>query len=414
MTNKPKTRIFVVEPRDSGGMIHYAYQMCNAFAQEGADVTLITASNYELENLPHLFRVKKQMQLWPLNDKSLDIPPKNKLDALWRKIFWNTRRVLRGIRLILEWVRLTYFLEKARPDIIQFGKIEFPFEALFLRHLQRKGLTLTQICHEFELRESKGTFLTAFSNRLYRQVYTTFQHLFFHGESNRSRFKKLFNIPDERLHIIDHGNEQLFPKPEDPNAVTQLRQRYNIPENAPVILFFGLLAPSKGLETLLKAFALAQQKTPQAHLLIAGAASKHINLSNLHKLVKKYKIEQNVTFDTRYIPIEEVGALMEMASVVTYPYWSSTQSGSLQVAYHFGRPVIATRVGGLPEVVDEGKSGLLVPPRSPEKLASAILEFTTNPALTAKMGAYAKELSETRFAWRPIARKILTIYQRQA
>lgn len=412
MESETKLRLFVVEPRGSGGMIHHAYQMCVAFAEEGADVTLVTARNYELDHLPHPFHLQKQMNLWTLKDSSLDIPPRNKLEALWRKIFWNTRRVWRGLRLITEWTRLTHYLVHAKPDIIQFGSIEFPFEALFLRYLRHKGLVLSQICHEFEPRESSGSALVEFGNRMKRQVYTTFTHLFFHAENNRSRFKELFDLPISRLHIIDIGNEQLFPQPENPKeTAASFRERYKIAPDAPLALFFGILAPSKGLETLLEAFALVHQKNKSARLLIAGSASKYIDLGKLHAIAQKNTLGEAVIFDTRYIPIEEVGVLMEMTSVAIYPYWSSTQSASLQVAYHFERPVIATKVGGLPEVVDEGKSGFLVPPRSPDELATAILKFIDNPQLTAKMGAYAKELSETRFAWRPIARKVLDVYK---
>jgi glycosyltransferase involved in cell wall biosynthesis len=98
---------------------------------------------------------------------------------------------------------------------------------------------------------------------------------------------------------------------------------------------------------------------------------------------------------------------MQMASVVVYPYLNSTQSGSLQVAYSFGRPVIATNVGGLPDAVEDGKSGFLVDPNNPEQLADKILLFINKPELTKSMGAYAKHLSETRFSWKTVAKIIL-------
>ena len=103
--------------------------------------------------------------------------------------------------------------------------------------------------------------------------------------------------------------------------------------------------------------------------------------------------------------------MMEMATVVTYPYLTSTQSGALQVAYTFGRPVIATKVGGLPEAVEDGKSGLLVSAAAPDELAQAILKLIKDPGLAAQMGMYAKHLSDTKFSWDSIALKILGIYQ---
>jgi glycosyltransferase involved in cell wall biosynthesis len=80
------------------------------------------------------------------------------------------------------------------------------------------------------------------------------------------------------------------------------------------------------------------------------------------------------------------------------------------VAYTFGRPVIATRVGGLPEVVENGRSGFLIAPGSVDELAAAMRTIITDPERTAEMGRYAKHLSETRFSWQPIARRVIDIY----
>jgi len=82
----------------------------------------------------------------------------------------------------------------------------------------------------------------------------------------------------------------------------------------------------------------------------------------------------------------------------------------LQTAYTFSKPVITTTVGGLPEAVDNGRSGFLVPPNSPRALANAILKILRNPILATEMGAYAKHLSDTRFAWSPIANEIINVY----
>jgi glycosyltransferase involved in cell wall biosynthesis len=101
---------------------------------------------------------------------------------------------------------------------------------------------------------------------------------------------------------------------------------------------------------------------------------------------------------------------MELASVVVYPYHSITQSGALQAAYAFGKPVVATNVGGFPEAVEDGKNGFLVPPRSPRELAIAISKIINDPLRGKEMGAYSKHLSETRFAWEPIAGTILDVY----
>jgi glycosyltransferase involved in cell wall biosynthesis len=408
-------KLFVVEPLGAGGMIHYAYQMSTALANEGADVTLITARKYEMEPFPHNFSVEKRLDLWTLFDpRSMEAPPQNRWQTLWRKIHWTARRGIRAARLIREWFRLTNYLLAEKPDVIQFGKINFPFEAFFLARLRRHGLILTQICHEFELREQSGP-AAALANKLYANVYSQFSALFFHAESNRARFSTLFDGPAERLHLIPHGNEGMFLSMITGSVTEEdLRRRHTIDATAPVILFFGILTASKGIPDLLQAFAQVHRQQPQARLIIAGFPTKYINIAELRQMTVDLGMAEAVIFDGRYIPFDEVGPLMKLSTVVVYPYRNSTQSGALQVAYAFGRPVIATNVGGLPEAVDDGRSGLLVPPQNPSALAAAMIKFIDDPQMAADMGAYARHLSETRYSWRPIAAKIMAVYRELA
>ena len=410
--NENPLQIMVVEPRGSGGMIHYAYQLCTALSKAGAQVTLVTADKYEMENYQHNFTVRKQMKLWSSTDSAETVKTSSRLGKVAGKIHLGVRRAMRGIRLIIEWIRLTNYLIRASPDIIQFGSIEFPFEAIFLNILKRNQLILSQICHEFELREKSSNPLTNFSIHLSRWVYDAFSIIFFHADSNQRRFLELFDIPEEKLHIIAHGNEGLFLSGRSEKITrVHMQERYGISEDLPVILFFGNLTPSKGLPDLLKAFAQVYAKEPSARLMIVGRPSKFFDMHELMRLVSDLRISDATILDARYIMMEEVAPLMEIANVVIYPYLNSTQSGALQVAYTFGRPVIATKVGGLPEAVEDGKSGLLVSASAPDELAEAILKLIKDPGLAAQMGEYAKYLSDTKFSWDSIALKMLAVYR---
>ena len=277
--------------------------------------------------------------------------------------------------------------------------------------MRRRGLTLTQICHEFELRESHQGLFSSINVRAYADIYKNFSAIFFHARENCEKFLKLYPFVDnKRTHIIPHGNSswllKYFPQTHDWG---RLRQRYGLKPGQPVILFFGLLAPSKGIEDLIEAFALVRQSS-DAKLLIAGYPTKRINIDELKRRIAELGLNEHVVLDPRYISLEEVGPLMGLATVAVYPYRSSTQSGALQVAYTFGRPVVATTVGGLPEAVEHGRSGFLVPASSPTELATGILKLVTNHELAKVMGEYARHLSETRFSWKTVARQILKVY----
>jgi len=407
-----RLRLVLVEPNGSGGLIHYSYQLCTALAEEGVDVTLITGKEYELAHLPHNFQVNNMLDLWSLFDPQVG----QNINAgawqrRWHKVRWTARRGQRAVRLISAWINLTRHLSELKPDIVQFSKINFPFEAVFLAQMRRNGLTLTQICHEFELREQHSGPFASLTSRAYADIYRNFSAMFFHAKENCGKFLSLFPfVESKKTHIIPHGNSSWlikhFPQA---NGRDGIRQRYGLKPGQPVVLFFGLLSPSKGIDDLVEAFAQVRQSC-DAKLLIAGYPTKHFNMDELKGKIAELNLTQHVILDPRYIPLEEVGALMGLATVAVYPYRTSTQSGALQVAYTFGRPIIATAVGGLPEAVEEGRSGFLVPAQSPRALAEKIIALVGKPGLAKIMGEYAHHLSETRFSWRAVARQILKVY----
>jgi starch synthase len=144
-----------------------------------------------------------------------------------------------------------------------------------------------------------------------------------------------------------------------------------------VILYFGRIEPYKGLEVLLRAFLAIQESLRTWKLVVAGigdlpisfvkGAGKHIEIRN------------------HYIPDPAVARLMDAASIVVLPYTSASQSGVVALAQAFRRPVIATDVGGMPEAIVQGKTGLLVPPGDEAKLARAIRTLALDPRLRAQM-----------------------------
>jgi glycosyltransferase involved in cell wall biosynthesis len=401
-------RIVVVEPRRAGGMIHYAYRLCAAMAEAGADVTLITSTDYELAGIPHTFAVEPI-----LRPTSRPAGPASTGGGALPAIARRVRRIGRlasALTLVLtEWVRLARRLLQLHPDVVQFGSIEHAIEAPFLHFLRARGLVLADVVHEPEIRTTRGL-RWAVDVRLYRWVYPAFHEIFLHGEANRRRFAELYpGVPSRRLHTIQMGSHIVLAPGAERDV--DLRARHGIPAEAPVAVFFGTLLPSKGIEDLLEAFVAVRARRPDARLLIAGHPSRHMEDGSLERLAESLGIADAVTVDPHYVPNEELGALMGLAQVVVFPYRNATQSGALQMAYAYGRPVIVTRAGALPEVVEEGRSGLVIDPRRPDQLAEALLAILDDPEAAERMGAHARHLSETRHSWASIAGSILTVYR---
>jgi len=413
MDNKP-LRVFVIEHRGTGGMIHYAYQLCSAMENHGSEVTLVTALEYELEQLPHNFKVVRLLDLWSRKNGTQTVSGEALKNKMGRKLARFVRRIFRGLKLIATWFTLVNYCVSEKPDIVQFGAMEFPFEAFFLQYMKRRGLVITQICHEFEHRETSSGLIHRLDLFLQTIIYKNFDAIFFHAQNNLDRFRTLYTNITENLFVIPHGNEDIFIANENIEEISSsLKEKFQLPTESGNILFFGSITPSKGLDDLIIAFSQVLSQRKDARLIIAGRPTKYVKMQYFIDLIYQNNLQEAVVLDTRYIPNEEIGALMRLSSVVVYPYHNSTQSGSLQVAYSFGKPIIATDVGGLPEVVEDGKSGLLVPPKQPTILAEAIMKIINDPIFAQELGNYAKELSETKFAWGPIAKKILDIYSNQ-
>lgn len=394
---RPTLRIAIVEPDGAGGMIHYAYQMADALADAGAMVTLHTSHHYELADLPHRFAVRPEMHLWP----AIEAPPSPGLAArIGRKL----RRVWRAARYTGAWHRLTGRLLADRPDVVLFETIRFPFQVVFLRRLRRHGVAIAQVCHEFEPRD-RGPLSRALVKRFSLAVYRSFDAIFLHGEQNRKAFLDTFSIDPDRTHVIPHGNEAMFLRIADGGG--DLRSRYGIADDEPVALFFGGLRPSKGIEDLIDAFGDVATGIGGTLLIVGHPAG--VDPAALHRRAADAGVGDRVIVDARYAPLAEIGPLVRTATCVVLPYRSATASGVLQVAFAFGRPVVATTLGALAEDVDHGETGLLVHPGDRGDLGKALAGLLGDPALAARMGAAAAAAATERFSWQPIASAVLVV-----
>ncbi len=153
----------------------------------------------------------------------------------------------------------------------------------------------------------------------------------------------------------------------------QARRQLELPVDAQVILLFGFVRPYKGLQHLLAALPAVRQRLPNVRLVIAGEfwGDKMSYLAQIARL----GLEEAVVVRDAYIPNEQVASYFAAANVVVLPYVHATQSAVVPLAFGYKRPVITTRVGGLPELVRDGENGLLVPPQDSTALADAICRY---------------------------------------
>lgn len=201
------------------------------------------------------------------------------------------------------------------------------------------------------------------------------------GLKNASMFLALSkNVEEELKHYAK--NKKIYRselpiydcyKNEEAEEATNLKKEIGINEKNNVILFFGYVRKYKGLDILIKAFPKILEKFPDTFLLIVGEFYDKPD-AYLH-LIDKLNLNDKVKVINQFVPNEEVEKYYLASDVVVLPYRSATQSGILNIAYGFNKPVIVSDVGGLAEFVIEGKTGIIIKPDSPDEIVKGYSKY---------------------------------------
>jgi glycosyltransferase involved in cell wall biosynthesis len=160
---------------------------------------------------------------------------------------------------------------------------------------------------------------------------------------------------------------------DEEKKITSNKKDFGFDENSKLLLFFGYVRKYKGLDLLIDALAELIKKDNSYKLLAAGEF--YDDEKFYRDKVKSLELDMHVKLLNEFIPNEEVVKYFEPSDLVVLPYRSATQSGILNLAYGFLKPVLVTNVGGLAEFVDDGKTGYVIKADSKEDLVNGIINF---------------------------------------
>lgn len=212
--------------------------------------------------------------------------------------------------------------------------------------------------------------------------------------------KKFF--PDAVYRKIPHPVYNIFGSPVEKRAA---REKLGIADER-ILLCFGYVRAYKGLRTMLEAMPMIL-KEMNVRLFVVGEFYDSREMYG--KLIADLGLEKNVTIISDYVANEMVALYFSAANVAMLPYTSATQSGIAQIAYNFNKPVIATNVGGLGEVVRDGVTGFVVPPKDPEALANAVLRFFKEER-EVEFTAHV-EIEKRKYSWEAMANAIDDLFK---
>ncbi|MGE3912998.1 MAG: glycosyltransferase, partial [Chloroflexota bacterium] len=210
----------------------------------------------------------------------------------------------------------------------------------------------------------------------------------------------------DRIAVIPHGPLFESTAPLDRLAA---RRQLGLPPDAELVLFAGLIEPYKGLDDLIVAFGDLAARRPQARLVIAGKPNERF--VRYQQLLRDHRVLDRAILDLAFLPEPRLAAYLCAADVVVLPYRETTASGLLFAARRFGRPVVATAVGDLEEIVVDGESGLLAPASNPARLGEGIERLLRDPALAARLGAAGQRAAFGAESWQSAAERLVTFYQ---
>lgn len=187
-----------------------------------------------------------------------------------------------------------------------------------------------------------------------------------------------------------------------------LREEYGMEGSSPIVGVVGRLELEKGHPTLLEAWPHVLREVPGAYLLIVGEGSR---LEALHQIAREQGIERHVIFTGRRDDIPAVTAAFDVAVL---PSYREAQGLTILEAMALSRPVVASNVGGIPEMVKDGVTGLLVPPRDPRALAAAIVRLLRDHQLADVLGRAGHDLVHDRFCVQLMVNAVQELYDEGA
>jgi glycosyltransferase involved in cell wall biosynthesis len=180
-------------------------------------------------------------------------------------------------------------------------------------------------------------------------------------------------LPKTPVSVIPHPPFSVLDRAPD-SSPDLWRNRIDAPPDAKIVLFFGNVRAYKGVRDLIDAFPQVAAST-NAVLVVAGTFFESID--DYRARIEELGLRDSVRLFDEYVPNEEVAPLFELADLVVLPYRTASQSGVIPLAAAFGKPVVATAAGGLPDAL--AGAGIVVPPEAPDELGAAIVRALEAP-----------------------------------
>ena len=358
-----------------GGLpIDYTIQLANALSKR-EEVMIILLNNSQLEE--HIQNIDKDVNI-----------------CLTRKILfphWHPKNLLIPFDIMRK-------IRRFNPDIIHIQGEDL-LSSLIFTALKKCPLITTF----HDAKPHPGWDKRLMSRFIRFWTIKKSKKIFVHGRKLKEIMVSEYNLPEDKVHVIPIGEHNVAP------FKRYMKERVKEEKS---ILFFGWIGFRKGLKYLIEAEPMITKEVPDAKIIIAGRVGNMKFNEEYFRECQNLIINKNKFEIYNYYISWEFGAeLFQRSALVVLPYVETSQSGVIPTAYGFKKPVVVTDVGAMPEIVDEGVTGFIVPPKNTDALADAIVKLLKDEKLRKEMGENAYKKLKTDLSWNNIAEKTIEVYK---
>jgi glycosyltransferase involved in cell wall biosynthesis len=378
--------VVVVDP--SCFTLPYDYSLCNALVSGGCSVVLAQSEFlYANWDLPNSFAIWKHFYR-RTNKWSAGSPQGH----LWK--------LIKGAEHLFSMKSFAAEVARTRPDIVHFQWLPVPILDQFCLPELARHSRLVLTLH------NTAAFHGNYFARLHQEMgiqrtLRQFSKIIVHTEFSRRTVLERGWAAPERVHVVPHGVLDYY---------RSYSKDAGSPDQDLRLLFFGNIEAYKGLDVLLKAFArLPEAVRCRTRLVVAGRPG--CDMAPLKQLSSSLGIDDRVDWKLRFIAEAEVAQLFRAASIVALPYLEIDQSGVLMTAIGFERPIVASRIGGIPETIQDGVHGALADPGDVTGLAGAIERMLSDPAARHSAEKALHALRIGPLSWEHCAAETIKVYR---
>jgi glycosyltransferase involved in cell wall biosynthesis len=376
-----------------GGDRPYALGLATALSSAGVSIDFIGSDDLKA---PAVLDHPRVNFINLRGDQSPDTP-------IWRKI----------ARVSGYYWRLVRYAATAKPAVFHLlwnNKIELLDRTLLMLYYRLLGKKVVLTVHNVNIRQrdSNDSWLNRVSLRI---QYGLSDHIFAHTNKMKSELVAGFGVSASNVSVIPFGINNTIPNTRLSSA--EAKRRLGVKNNDKGILFFGNIAPYKGLEFLVDAFVKLLELDETYLLIIVGRPKGPKSYwAQIQETIRSNRIAHRVIERIEYVPDEETELFFKAADVLVLPYTHVFQSGVLFLGYGLGLPAIAADVGSLREEIIEGETGFVFPPRDSADLAAKIEKYFSSELFRdlENRRAWIKAYANERYSWTRVAAITARVY----